>query len=28
VTAILHGLPLHVPPPAAPQRTWFARLWA
>ena len=27
-TAILHGLPLHVPPPAAPRQTWFARLWA
>jgi protein-tyrosine phosphatase len=27
-TAILQGLPLHVPPPVAPRRTWFARLWA
>jgi protein-tyrosine phosphatase len=27
-TAVLQGLPLHVPPPAPPTRTWFARLWA
>ena len=26
-TAILQGLPLHLPPPVPPRRTWLSRLW-
>jgi hypothetical protein len=25
--AVLQGLPLHIPPPRPPRRTWFHRLF-